>query len=245
MFLNKSNLPTFNSNAIESHIRLLPNISECILYLNDDFFIGAPTPKNFFVSPTTGQLRLFFDGFRAPEEKEMKSNKWHRSVGYTNTLLNARYHPDAKKPVRHNYAGHYCYFFRKDVLDKMGATWSREFARTSGNKFRESEDITIPFMHHNVALEEGLGRKTRSKSGGGAWNSNHTENVRTWKKLTESPRHCLCIQDRMDNSAATEAEIEYLEKSLCSLFPEKSSLELTTDVNPCDKYVKATSKDIF
>lgn len=237
VFLNKSDLPTFNSNAIEAHIRFLPGISDCILYLNDDFFIASPTPKSFFVNPITGGLRLFFDGYKAPEEEEMKKNGWHRSVGYTNTLINAHYHPNSEKVVRHNYAGHYCYFFRKDILDKMGNTWRDEFAYTSKNKFRESKDIAVPFMHHNIALEEGLGKRAYAKNAGGSWKSNHTENVRMWSKFTSKQNHCLCIQDRLDNVPETDAEIEYLEKLMCSLFPEKSSLELSTDANPCTKYM--------
>lgn len=238
VFLNKTYLPTFNSNAIESHIRLIPGIADCILYLNDDFFIGTPTPKSFFVNPITGELRLFFDRFNAPEEEEMKRNGWHRSVGYTNTLVNAHYHPDSDKVVRHNYAGHYCYFFRKDVLDKMGNTWSSEFDYTSKNRFRDGKDIAVPFMHHNVALEEGLGRKVHARNAGGSWKSNHTENVRTWSRLTSKQNHCLCIQDRLDDTPEAEAEIEYLEELMCSMFPEKSSVELSTDVNPCTKYFK-------
>lgn len=188
------------------------------------------------MNPITGKLRLFFDGFSAPEEKEMKKNGWHKSVGYTNTLINAHYHPDATKVVRHNYAGHYCYFFKKEILDKMGATWPNEFAFTTNNKFREHKDIAVPFMHHNIALEEGIGSKARGKNGGGSWRSNHTENVQTWNKLMSKPKHCLCIQDRLDNVPETEVEIRYLEELMCSLFPEKSSLELSTDFNPCIKY---------
>lgn len=166
----------------------------------------------------------------------MEKNGWYRSTTYTNSLINAYYHPNAKEVVRHNYPGHYCHFFRKKILDMIGDRWAKEFEWTSRNKFRGSRDIVLPFMHHNVALEEGFGTKVRAKNGGGTWGFNHTKNVQTWTRLTATPLHCICLQDELDNSAASETEIEYLEKSLCSLFPDKSSLELLTDVNPCTKY---------
>lgn len=236
VFPNKTDLPTFNSNAIEANLRFLPGISDCILSLNDDVFVGAPTPKSFFVDSVTGKLRLSFGKSTAPAtEEEMMSNGWYRSINYTNSLINAYYHPDAKEVVRHNYAGHYCHFYRKDILDLMGNRWAEDFARTSRNKFRGSRDVSTPFMHNNVALEEGLGTRSKEgRNGIGSWSSNHAENVQTWSRLTARPLHCVCIQDEMDNSEDTEAEVKYLERSLCSLFPNKSSFELSTDANPCE-----------
>jgi hypothetical protein len=238
VFLDQANLPTFNSNAIEAHLRLLPGLSECFLYMNDDFYLGRPTPKSYFVNPATGQLRLYMDRFRAPEPEEMAKNGWHRSVAHSNDLINAVYHPNATEPVRHNYAGHYCYFFKRHILDLMWQHWPDAFVYTSRNRFRDPKDVAVPFMHHNVALEEHEATKERGVNGGGAWRTNHTRNADLWKRLLKNRPYCVCIQDRLDegNSPATDAEIDFLESSLCDLFPEPSSLEKTTEVNPCEKW---------
>lgn len=52
-----TDLPTFNSNAIEANLRNIPGIPECVLYLNDDFFVGRPLKISDFVAKD-GTLRL-------------------------------------------------------------------------------------------------------------------------------------------------------------------------------------------
>lgn len=238
VFQDKTDLPTFNSNAIEANLRFLPGLSDCILYMNDDVFFGAPTPKSLFVDTATGELRLSFTKEKFPEnEEDLRRGGWYRSINFTNNLINAYYHPGTNDIVKHHYAGHYCHFFRKDILDMIGNRWAKDFEQTSKNKFREPEDIALPFMHNNVALEEGLGKGAWPKHDIGEWSLDHAKNVKTWARLTSTPSHCICIQDRMeDPEAPIDAEAEYLEKQMCTLFPSKSSAELSTDTNPCTKY---------
>ena len=52
-----TDLPTFNSNAIEANLRNIPGLPECVLYLNDDFFVGRPLKITDFVAKD-GTLRL-------------------------------------------------------------------------------------------------------------------------------------------------------------------------------------------
>lgn len=46
IFMNKDNLPTFNSNAIEANLHNIPGLAPCFLYLNDDMFVGMPIDKS-------------------------------------------------------------------------------------------------------------------------------------------------------------------------------------------------------
>lgn len=59
IFSNKSNLPTFNSDAIESAMASnadnLTGISDKFLFFNDDFFIGAPVSRDHFFYQKLGQ----------------------------------------------------------------------------------------------------------------------------------------------------------------------------------------------
>ena len=177
------------------------------------------------------------DGFKAPERKAMKTNIWHRSIGRMNELLNAHYH--GGKEVWHNYAGHHCYFLRKSILDYIYSLWPAEFIATSARKFRDSLDTSLPFMHANIALEEGAGRAEFGEGGGGgSWTESHANNVRVWDRIKASKPYCVCIQDGFGDSPNVDAEIEFLEKNLCELFPDKSSLEKPSEPNPCDKYRK-------
>lgn len=47
-FAEKKYLPTFNHNTIESYFHLLPGIQEQFVYMNDDFFLGAPVSQEHF-----------------------------------------------------------------------------------------------------------------------------------------------------------------------------------------------------
>ena len=39
IFPNATDLPTFNSNAIEAHLHKIPGLAECFLYMNDGSFV--------------------------------------------------------------------------------------------------------------------------------------------------------------------------------------------------------------
>jgi len=59
IFLNKADLPTFNSHAIEAHLHRIPGLSEYFVYFNDDVFLGKEAQVSDFFSPS-GQIRFRF-----------------------------------------------------------------------------------------------------------------------------------------------------------------------------------------
>ena len=229
-------LPTFNSNAIEANLRNVPGLAKYVLYLNDDFLVGAPLALSDFVDLPSGLLKLNMGGFVAPNERGMRTNIWHRSVGHANTLVNRVYHPDNPR-APHQYAGHVCYFLDRDVLEHMHAMWPAEFLATSRRKFRHADDTSLPFLMVNVALEEHLGtRGSPITSGYATWSHDHRRNAAAWDRLAASHAKCLCIQDGFEDSPNVDAEIRFLERKLCEMFPEKSSFERPDEPNPRDKY---------
>ncbi|KAG2498399.1 hypothetical protein HYH03_003658 [Edaphochlamys debaryana] len=50
-FMPKATLPSFNSNVVESYVHKIEGLSECFVYLNDDTYIGVPTPWTGFFTP--------------------------------------------------------------------------------------------------------------------------------------------------------------------------------------------------
>ena len=62
-FFNKENLPCTNSNAIETTLINIPNLSEHFIYFNDDTFLCKPTSyRNFF--SIDGSRILFSDNIK-------------------------------------------------------------------------------------------------------------------------------------------------------------------------------------
>ncbi|XP_015515285.2 N-acetylglucosamine-1-phosphotransferase subunits alpha/beta isoform X1 [Neodiprion lecontei] len=55
IFVNRDDLPTFSSPAIESHIHRIPGLSDKFLYFNDDVLLGADVWPEDFVTKAGGQ----------------------------------------------------------------------------------------------------------------------------------------------------------------------------------------------
>lgn len=108
----------------------------------------------------------------------------------------------------------------------MYERWKDAFDLMSTHKFREGDDTALPFMYANVALEE-FGAETRNiKNLYGTWTPNHLNNMNFWNKIWDNGNYCVCMNDRLDNSKASEREIEALAELFESRFPEPSSVEL-------------------
>ena len=56
MFKNKSHVPSFNSNGIEANLQYIPGLSECFLYLCDDYFVGKKVGLDDFIMPDGRQV---------------------------------------------------------------------------------------------------------------------------------------------------------------------------------------------
>ena len=64
IFEDKSYLPTFNTNAIESQLDNIPGLADNYLYINDDMFLGNNvTQYDFFHSKLTGQQIHYDEGW--------------------------------------------------------------------------------------------------------------------------------------------------------------------------------------
>ena len=62
IFKDPSNLPTFNSLAIEANLLNIPGLSDYFLYFNDDIFLGHNvTPNDLLVSKFTGQQKPYME----------------------------------------------------------------------------------------------------------------------------------------------------------------------------------------
>lgn len=78
IFINASDLPTFNSRAIEVNLHRIPGLAEQFVYFNDDMFLVKPTsPLRFFkkgkpvdvaimntISPTNDLAHILIDNLK-------------------------------------------------------------------------------------------------------------------------------------------------------------------------------------
>lgn len=235
IFANRSHLPTFNSNAIESQLSRVPGVAPCWLYMNDDFSFARPASLRDFLDVKTGRQLLAFDSWQAPEFEHMKRNIWHRSVGRSNRLFNSWYHPGVDPDsIHHNYEGHNTRLFQHAILEKMYERWRPEFERTASHRFRDGEDVALPFLYNNVVLEEfgGISSSKLSRSFSYATFTNDAASVRrTLQRFKDNSPLSFCLNDGA-GTVSTQADREKYDKAVAALveffedwFPLPSDLE--------------------
>ena len=235
IFPNASDLPTFNSNAIEANLHRIPGLAQCWFYQNDDFGFGRPVCLGDFLDVESGRQRLAFDTFYAPDYRAMAKNTWHKSIGYSNLLLNSHYYADTTFVHGHFYEGHNTRLFRTDVLKTMAQRWAAQYANTSSHRFRDSCDIALPFLYNNVVLTEYGGIKDRDLFGSFLYEkiapSQKSAEQIVAKIRAEKPLS-WCINDgagRASDEAKRESiakAVRTLEEELEKWLPVPSDLEL-------------------
>ena len=127
-------------------------------------------------------------------KEKMKTSIWHQSIAHSNEILNMYYHP-TNLEYTHSYAAHFCYFFRKDVqsefllfsdckiLELISQRWKNELAEVSSHKFRRADDLSMPFLHANVAIEECGGVEQHGGGVFGTWTGDRKQNNELWEKV--------------------------------------------------------------
>lgn len=125
IFPNLNNLPTFNSQAIETQLYNIPGLSENFLYLNDDFIIAKPLKKSYFFTKT-GRIKFYYN---------QTINKYNLSV--MNYLKNNNYNIRYYTPIHHAVA------LKKSYFKQMWNIFKKDLSITSNNKFRSKNDLWI------------------------------------------------------------------------------------------------------
>jgi glycosyltransferase involved in cell wall biosynthesis len=129
-------LPTFNSHAIESVLHRIDGLAEHFLYLNDDFFVGAPTsPEAFFsaagspaVFPSTTVVGL-------PDQGGLP---WALAADNNRRLLS-----DAFGATTVNTLVHAPYAHRVSTLREVAERFAAEVDATTRSPFRSATDVSM------------------------------------------------------------------------------------------------------
>ncbi|KAL7717624.1 Glycosyltransferase [Entamoeba marina] len=221
----KEDLPNFNSASIESNFANIPGISECFIYLNDDFFIHKPAPPSFFIRED-GLLKVRNDKILATENTRF--GMWTKQTQNSNKALD-NYFGYVKKD-RH-YPTHNCYFFRKSVMEDMSKALSKEFGNTRKNYFRKENDLVIPFVHNNFVLEKGLGAYYAESNKDFkvlAFSEKQSAVKKTLEAIHNNNFTCYCINDYTSENAsdkAVEQQTSLIVDGFDKFYPIKTPFE--------------------
>jgi hypothetical protein len=144
IFKDTTNLPTFNSQAIESNIHRISGLSDYFIYFNDDFFLGAPTKESHFFKK--GKMNVLFEKKASPQGESIEGETAYRKAWRnTNAFLNNNYYQEERYFLRHSP-----YALRKSYIERFDQEFPEIFAKNSTHKFRSSDDynVTNGLLHY-------------------------------------------------------------------------------------------------
>lgn len=127
--MDENNLPCFNSNALETCLDKIPELSEYFLYANDDMFFSAPvSPEDFFDKAGNPVINL------RPRMWEKITNLHMQNLVYTTELFQTKYAlPDFLQEVE---PSHCIDAYRKSFITECKEIFAKNFAQTTNKKFR-------------------------------------------------------------------------------------------------------------
>ena len=224
IFPNKTFLPTFSSDAIEAALPFVKNISECYIYLNDDFFIKENLPPNFFIKKN-GKINIFKNAaYFAPY---YSGSIYDKTLIHSNEIISELYGFKRRLYLLHNI-----YFFRKSKLLELNNKFKLDFALSRYHRFRNETNLNIPFLHNIYAEVEKFGDVVIKNKGWGSFyyinNKGNTDKIyKDIKKLPELK--CFCINDDFVESSDSKNTEEFIfnefNTNMEQIFPEKLPFE--------------------
>jgi len=185
-------------------------------------FFSNDVALSDFWDPVNGQI-LFKSTWTAPPPASRMSNTWHKSIHYTNQLLNGLWGSATR-----NYASHGPYFFSMTVLRHMYAALPYEFNLTTSHPFRHEKDVSIPFLYNQFALhyyQSVVAPNTINLYV--KMTDDHKKMQHEFERLLSKRPKTVCLNDALSDrpgKALTE-----MHKYFHTLFPTKSKFELEED----------------
>ncbi|KAF9912139.1 Xanthine phosphoribosyltransferase 1 [Linnemannia zychae] len=156
IFDNSSDLPSFNSLAIESQIHHIPDVTDIFLYLNDDVFLGRETAAADIWTPLYGFVFHMEPTLLVPPTilplppNTLSIGEWN-SLQFSNHLLSRQF------GARHrSYLAHVPHVLCTPILQEIQSLWPEEFSQTSSHRFRgegQGQDIQVSFFMAHYVME--------------------------------------------------------------------------------------------
>jgi len=166
IFEDKSALPTFNSNAIETQLHRIPGLSENYLYFNDDFFLGRPCTKQDFFSKDGKPLVFIVNKNRFVSEKTVrKEDQVKKKINeYQSGMVNS-------KNLVYSKTGKYCKYtlahgikiYKKSLMTNLAKDMEPIYSDTARKPFRTYDDIQSFSIHAYYAIFMKLGVPTLAR----------------------------------------------------------------------------------
>lgn len=144
-------LPTFNSHAIEANLHRISGLSEHFLYFNDDVFLSSPVGPDLFFSPNGIAHMYLSKALVAPGDPvagEPASDSAGKNARRMVMEVCGRYL--SRKLFHAPFA------LQRSVSEEIEGRWPDDVQTTRNQKFRQIGDVTLSgALHMNYAYAVG------------------------------------------------------------------------------------------
>lgn len=225
IFLNKSDLPVFNSNAIEANIHRIKGLKKCFLYLNDDLLLSNYEHPNYFIENNKIKVRL--EGlFRAPTFTRQHPNHiWFQLMENTNNKINKI----LKLPndTEHYFPCHNFQFLDRDIIYEYQEQLKEEYLSFTKNKRRSMNDIEMQYSFSIYNSEKYKAPKTDcgKEIFYFPYVNDSKKNDIMIQELLYSNASCVCVNDNAPINKNMDDEFLKLNIALEMKYPYPSPFE--------------------
>jgi len=233
IFPDRSNLPTFNSNAIELHLHRIPGLSRKFLYFNDDIFLGRATSVNDFITADGGQYVYFHNW---PLHSNTDEGLVHdRAYAHTQDLVDRL----CGRQYSRLLPAHAPQLYEREILTSLEEIAPKEFQVTSSHRFRSPNDLVLRVLYSFFLLEnpdQARRHKARVLRSPRACDfvtlDGHAGKMRrAFLKMQIMRPKFFCINDDIEEATVDRENLACLNGFLRSYFPYPSSFERSTQMD--------------
>ncbi|KYR02838.1 putative glycophosphotransferase [Tieghemostelium lacteum] len=217
LFLNKSDLPNFNSNSIEASFHNLPErVSDCFLSLNDDIFFGGNVEKKDFFD--SNKIAVYPESWTAPSSQK---DIWHRTIAYSSKLLDTKWNDVSRR----KYMTHGVQPMYRKSLQLMYSQLQLENNKTTAHPFRNETDIQIPFLNQHYNLKYFQTYQPTKINQYGAFRDSEKEMKSLFERLTKYKYKTVCLNDNLSDKPPS-AVLTQIHQFFEAYFPKVGEWEL-------------------
>jgi hypothetical protein len=225
LFLRKSDLPTFNSNAIELQLHRIPDLSDRFLYFNDDLFLlGAISPDTFLLP---GGAQRFFLERRQLHDRTDLGPVHDRAYAYSQQVVD-------RTLGRHRPRFLPCHvpqIYDKNVIADLERTFRSDFEITASHRFRSEDDLVLRILYASWILEGHDKQTSEAVSLEPAeycfvpLGTSAIMDLRRLLRVALFRPRFFCLNDDVRERSASRQVLKLLPAYLRLLYPAKSTYE--------------------
>ncbi len=191
IFPNKSDLPVFNSHAIEANLHRIPGLSKKFIYLNDDVFFWRALGKDSFYMANGLSVSRFEGVSNVHGRPSPLFPGWRNAALNNNKLLRNKYNAGS-----YSYHLHCPHALDRDVCQQMWQTFKEALLKTSKSKFRSIEDVSpISFLYHAFSFKNGYSIRV-DNTNAGIFNTANAEHMNQLERAVQQHNiDFICLND--------------------------------------------------